>query len=212
MITSLKEVNLSTGELTTVVELDCYVYTLAANLNGDLYAVDSDSYLVTIDKESGITSVVAYTRLYPDGNQSMAFDHNSNPERLFWAMYDSGDQTSKLIEFDPLSGKTINNGPIGENAQIVALYTPCPVTVKIDLPESTGDAIRIYPNPAREVVYLTSVPEKSQIRIMDLSGRTVFSDSSQSGNVTLNLNLEVGVYMIVIENGGEKTVRKLMIK
>jgi hypothetical protein len=212
-LVSLKEVNLTTGAMTTVAELDRYIYALAANLNGDLYGVDTNGYLVTIDKESGATEAIGHLGLYPYGIQSMAFDHNSIPERLFWAMYDSDYREGRLVEIDPISGKAVIYGPIGENAQIVALYTPYPAGTNIDLPESTGNkAIRMYPNPAQEVVYLTSVPEKSQIRILDLSGRTVFSDNTQGGNVTLKLDLEVGVYMLVIENEGEKNVQKLMIK
>jgi hypothetical protein len=210
---TLKEVNLSTGELTTVAELDYYLYTLAANLNGDLYGVDVDGNLVTIDKQSGVTRVINNLGVYPAGNQSMTFDHNSKPERLFWAMYVSVYRQGRLIEIDPVSGKSFSSGPIGENAQIVALYAPYPAgSVKINFPESDDNAVRMYPNPAQEEVYLTSVPEKSQIRILDLSGRTVFSDDKQSGKVTLNLNLKAGVYMVVIENEGKKTMRKLIIK
>jgi hypothetical protein len=209
---TLKEVNLSTGELTTVVELDYYLYTLAANLQGDLYGVDVDGYLVTVDKQSGVTRVINNLGIYPDGNQSMTFDHNSDPERLFWAMYISVYEQGRLIEIDPVSGKSFSSGPIGEDAQIVALYTPYSQDVKINHPESDIGIIRIYPNPAQEVVYLTSVPEKSQIRILDLSGRTVFSDDKQSGKVTLNLNLKAGAYLVVIENENEKAMRKLIIK
>ncbi|MDR0412617.1 MAG: choice-of-anchor J domain-containing protein [Dysgonamonadaceae bacterium] len=209
--TSLKEVDLSTGEMTQVVELDYYLYTLAANLRGELFGIDSEGYFVSVNKETGITSVISEIGVYPYGTQSMTFDHNSSPERLFWAMYDGDFRQGRLVEIDPVSGKTIFSGPIGENAQIVALYTLYP-GVSIDAPESDNEAIRIYPNPARGEVYLTSVPERSQIYILDLSGRTVFSDNTQSGKVRLNLNLETGIYMVVIENEGEKTVRKLIIK
>jgi hypothetical protein len=209
---TLQEVDLSTGELTEVVELDYYLYTLAANLKGDLYGVDIEGNLVTIDKQSGVTRVISNLGIYPAGNQSMAFDHNSDPERLFWTMYISVYRQGRLIEIDPVSGKSFSSGSIGNDAQIVALYAPYPAKVSINHPESSVDVIRIYPNPAQEVVYLTSVPEKSQIHILDLSGRTVFSDDKQSGEVMLNLHLKAGVYLVVIENENEKTMRKLIIK
>jgi hypothetical protein len=208
---TLKEVNLSTGALTTVAGLDKYVYTLAANLNGDLYGVDIDGNLVTINKQTGSTEIKSNLGLYPSGTQSMTFDHNSDPERLFWAMYNSAYEIGSLIEIDPISGKTINGGPIGANAQIVSLYIPYPAgNVNINLPGTNAGNIRIYPNPSKGVVYITAA-EKSLIRIRDLSGGTVYSGNTQSGRITLDLNLPAGIYLLDIENGRGKTVHKLII-
>jgi hypothetical protein len=81
--------------------------------------------------------------IYPEGIQSMAFDHNSNPERLFWAMYDTYSERGRLIEIDPVSGYTVSRGAIGQNAEIAALYIPYPADVKINLPESNGKSIRL---------------------------------------------------------------------
>jgi hypothetical protein len=119
----LKTVDLETGALTTVAAITGvdYLYTLAADLNGTLYGVDTGGDLVTIDKTTGETTIIGNTGIEPNYLQSMTFDHNS--ERLFWAMSNSEDE-GRLIELDPATGAVTDFGMLGGNAEIIGLHTP----------------------------------------------------------------------------------------
>jgi hypothetical protein len=73
--------------------------------------------------------------------------------------------------------------------------------------ESLSDKIRVFPVPARDFIVLRAIEgsftdKKVRLRILDLSGRIVFTDESVelSGNpVTLNINhLKGGMYLIEI--------------
>jgi hypothetical protein len=208
----LQTVNLETGELTTVATItnvNNYLYAIAAGLDGNLYGIDYNGNLVSIDKSTGEGTLIKSTGIKPQYFQSMTFDRSSG--RLFWAMYNTKSQ-GKLIELDPVTGALTDWGTIGGNAQIVALHTK---TSEVKIPEvNKQKAIAIFPNPAKDAVYISYVPENSTIRILDLTGKLLESRkvANSSNNVKLDLNLTQGIYFIQIENNKTKTVQKLIIK
>jgi hypothetical protein len=215
-ISALNTVNLETGALTYAASLPAstYLYTLAADLNGRLYGIERSGYLVTVNKTTGELTPVGNTEILPAYLQSMTFDHNTG--RLFWAMYESlydeMDYRGRLIELDPLTGATTDWGKIGKNAEIVGLYTIYSKEGGDGLPETNQDLITLYPNPATTVVYVSAVPDKSSLSIIDLSGKTFETCESVSGTVRLDLHLDKGVYFIQIKNNNLKMTKKLLVK
>ncbi|MDR0798904.1 MAG: T9SS type A sorting domain-containing protein [Dysgonamonadaceae bacterium] len=204
----LYRVDLSSGAMTLVGSTDRYIYTLAANLDGLLYGLDYNGILCEIDKNTGLTIEIGETGvLLTSAYQSMAFDHKT--ERLFWAGI-TYSYNNVLVEIDPETAEAEILGTLGIASEVVGLYTP---EIINSIPKvNNDDAISMYPNPSKGMVYLKSVPANAQIKITDLSGRTMAVYHPAGGDVTLNLQLKAGVYFVVIEAGHGKTTRKLIIE
>jgi hypothetical protein len=215
-ISTLNTVDLETGALTPVASLpsSAYLFTLAADLNGQLYGVEYSGYMVTVDKTTGAQTPVGNTEIQPDYLQSMTFDHNTG--RLFWAMhddlYDGLDYRGRLVELDPETGAVTDLGRIGNNAEIVGLYTIYSSGDDVGLPVTNQDLITVYPNPATGLVYVSVVPDKSSLSILDLSGKTLETYASVSGTVRLDLHLNSGLYFIRIKNSSQTITKNLLVK
>ncbi|MDR2057988.1 MAG: choice-of-anchor J domain-containing protein [Dysgonamonadaceae bacterium] len=119
-VSELYTIDLSTGATTQIGNTGDNFSTLACDLNGTLYGVDSEGYFCSINKENAGVTRINSMGIQPYYYQSMAFDHNSG--RLFWAMTNASE--SRLIEIDPLTGSATDLGVLGNNTEIVGLYTP----------------------------------------------------------------------------------------
>ena len=77
--------------------------------------------------------------------------------------------------------------------------------------EVSNNSVNIYPNPASEYITINN-DNNAQVKISDISGRTVISQNIE-GNTTINVNnLSTGVYNVsVISNEGVSS-QKLIIK
>ncbi|MDR1653581.1 MAG: T9SS type A sorting domain-containing protein [Prevotellaceae bacterium] len=213
LISVLNTVNMENGALAPVVSLPAstYLFTLAADLNGQLYGIERSGYLVTVDKTTGELTPVGDTEILPAYLQSMTFDHNTG--RLFWAMYDLmyDFDRGRLVELNPQTGAATDLGKIGNNAEIAGLYTVYSHTSDW-VQAIRQDYITVYPNPATGAVYVSSVPDNSSLSIIDLSGKTLETYASVSGTVRLDLNLGSGLYFIRIENSNRTIMKKLLVK
>ncbi len=97
--------------------------TLAADLDGNLYSIDANGYLIKFDKENDYEEIqVGDTGLRPHTYlQCMEFDHNS--ETLYWA----ADYKTKLADFsvvDTQTGKATVIGGLGVDSRLAGLYIP----------------------------------------------------------------------------------------
>ncbi|MBQ6046737.1 MAG: fibronectin type III domain-containing protein [Bacteroidales bacterium] len=76
-------------------------------------------------------------------------------------------------------------------------------------------SVNIYPNPAsdRVTVNVEGMSGKAQVSVIDLSGRTLMSDTMTDGTVQLNVSsLAQGSYFVRISGERFTTVRKLIVK
>jgi hypothetical protein len=97
----------------------------------------------------------------------------------------------------------------GYDAEIGLSFT----TGGTGLADVKAQTLGIYPNPAKEVVYLSYLQANSVVSIKDLTGRTVKTYTKLSGeNVKLDLPLAAGVYFIQIEGNNATTTQKLIVK
>ena len=87
-------------------------------------------------------------------------------------------------------------------------------TIKV-LPEGE---ILVYPNPARNTVTIefSTTTEKTQLRIINVLGQTVFNEFilAGSGKTIKQINTSAftkGVYSVIVDNNKNKVVKKLII-
>lgn len=79
---------------------------------------------------------------------------------------------------------------------------------------TSAGRIRIYPNPARELLYihLDQVPHApGSLRIMDMQGRTLFQETLDQQENKLSLSsLEDGLYLVELRMDGRRVLRRLV--
>ncbi|MFK8044954.1 MAG: DUF4465 domain-containing protein [Crocinitomicaceae bacterium] len=78
--------------------------------------------------------------------------------------------------------------------------------------KNSSSEFAIYPNPSENLVTI-SATEKSDLRIIDLAGRIVYSQNSMIGQTSVSLeNLNSGIYIVQINSNGNTRSRKLVKK
>jgi hypothetical protein len=80
--------------------------------------------------------------------------------------------------------------------------------------EGVFSQLNIYPNPTDGVVYLIGLEVKVAIAVTDVHGKVIsHTMSSSAGLVTITLNgNKPGIYFIKIEQSGQTTFRKLVLR
>lgn len=73
-------------------------------------------------------------------------------------------------------------------------------------------SISLYPNPAKEFVTISNIPVGSTIKVLDITGKEVYSTVNTSEQATFNTeNFVTGIYIVRIENNGSISNKKLLI-
>lgn len=85
-----------------------------------------------------------------------------------------------------------------------------PWSVGINAVENTND-INIYPNPAKDVLYVQNNGAPFLMLITDISGKTVLATEIHQGTNNININsLNHGMYIIRYVQGEEVQIKKLL--
>jgi hypothetical protein len=73
--------------------------------------------------------------------------------------------------------------------------------------------VNIYPNPAKETIFIENAPNGSVITIADIAGKIVYTSTIINQSETINTNsISAGVYIIRIENNTDFVIKKLVVK
>lgn len=76
-----------------------------------------------------------------------------------------------------------------------------------------SEQITVWPNPASTVVTISSAERISSVSVVDVTGRVVLQRTVNSEQVTVDVSgLSSGVYFVAIVSGGNKQVKKVIIK
>ncbi len=62
------------------------------------------------------------------------------------------------------------------------------------------DGITIYPNPAKDQLFIEGIDNQEIVKILDIDGRLINSQALRSGKINIE-NLQAGVYLIQTANG-----------
>jgi hypothetical protein len=93
-----------------------------------------------------------------------------------------------------------------------ALYT-LEKFVLVSTDDLDSKVISIYPNPARDILYVENVPADTYVRVSDIAGRTAILRASSEISKGIDLSdLNDGLYLLSIEKDGEKIMTTRFIK
>lgn len=105
---------------------DTNFVSLAANAQGQLYAISSNGGLHKLDKATGADTYIGYTGVkpgYASGGMGAAFDMKKNT--LYWAAYTVNGYSS-LFQVDTNTGAASLIGDFPSGTRIGAIYVPAP--------------------------------------------------------------------------------------
>lgn len=79
--------------------------------------------------------------------------------------------------------------------------------------DNVFNTLIVYPNPANEFVTLTNIPNGSTVKILDVTGKVVYSSATTNDQTTaINMiDFKNGIYLIRIDNNGNIANRKLVV-
>ncbi|MDR1764229.1 MAG: T9SS type A sorting domain-containing protein [Dysgonamonadaceae bacterium] len=69
--------------------------------------------------------------------------------------------------------------------------------------------VNVYPTLSNGKINVAT-PASATVKISDLSGRTLATYKS-SGNLTVDLNYANGIYLVIVESGGQTSVKKIIL-
>lgn len=72
-------------------------------------------------------------------------------------------------------------------------------------------SVNIFPNPTKNNIHITGLQEPATIELLTLQGQ-LLSRHQATGDVTLNINLVAGMYLIRISASGKAAVRKVVVE
>lgn len=116
----LYTINLETGAITLVATTTKSLYTLAVSPSGQMYGISDGGEFCSVNKTTGACTVISSLGTIAF-SQSMTFKSSEN--KILWAMHGPNHNTGKLFEIDPTTGAATDLGVVGNNAQIVGLFS-----------------------------------------------------------------------------------------
>ena len=142
--------------------------------------------------------------------------------------YSAGEKTTECFEFvlDPswnlskihIVGMLIDNSNLSDNASSTLIneatnngYENCfSTSIGVDL--NSPDRINIYPNPAKNNIYISNIKENTQIKIYDINGKKLLENKISNKEKIDISSLSKGVYQIKFENTNFYETRKLVVE
>ncbi|NMH27023.1 DUF7619 domain-containing protein [Flavobacterium silvaticum] len=153
-----------------------------------------------------------------DGNVTFRFNNINLP-----AEQDNEEASHGFITYEvkPMEGLTVDQ-LIENNANIYFDFNEAVVTntvgteiINLGTPENTSDAVVMYPNPAKEKLFLVGIQNKATLTVADLSGKMLFVREVNAAEGTSGIdvsNLSTGMYVIKIVSDGKTFNKKLIVQ
>lgn len=121
----------------------------------------------------------------------------------------------------PIPGATSQSFTPSQNGEYgVLIFTPescssvsdCIVINNLSIGQESFDWMAVYPNPASERVTINNLPSESTVRLMDMTGKVIYSVKA-SASLIINLaDVKAGVYLLNVENKSGAATHKLVVK
>jgi len=225
IITACSEI---TGSDDTSPESEGLLNLVDGNVTSKFLAFETSAWVQLATCESGILKKYALTSGGDaPGRDPKNWTLKGSVEGTNWEMIDARsnevfEKRSQRREFIVLQEKAYkhyrleieNNGDnITQLAELELLGVKDVSTGLVD--ESEGkQAIKVWPNPADDVLYVKTLSTGSRVSLMAITGQEVASLSNITEKV-IRLNtgyLSPGIYLLVVETNQEKLVQKVRIR
>ena len=195
--------------------------TYVVTLTGSHEAPGRFGFEMTAEDESGtkvgeFTSTDNETQLTNNGHAVTHTDEGINPSGDFktwtfdWTAPDPGvGNVYFYAALNAANGDGTNSGDVIYTTEM--MYQEHLTGIKTVFAEQ----MRFYPNPAKEYIMLETGQKLlgSQLNIIDLSGKTVFSSVIMTKVRKIALgDFQAGMYFIVMDKDGERKSEKLLIR
>ena len=177
-------------------------YTFVVTSDIDLYAVfsvDQDQFVVTVNYDAAKGSVTGAGTY--DVGSTVTLTAVPNPGFMFVSWVEG----TNMVSDNPYVFT------ISSDRTLTALFSE---SQGID--DVEGNSVALYPNPATTTVTLTGVAAGSEVMILDLNGRTVYTQMMKHSDVqTLTVDVSgfaKGAYFVRIVTADSTLVRKLIVR
>lgn len=187
------------------------IINLACNLAGQLFGVDigSDEFC-SINKATGVGTTIGPLGVSANYAQTMEFDRKNDV--CYYLSYNDvlGGQ---LRIVDVMTGGTTLLGDLLGGSEVTGLAIPYYGPVGIDDVTTADVEFSVYPNPARDYVYVTSNTTINTVKLINYVGQTIMEMPVNSDNVKINTSsFGTGIYFLQMEGENGVTTRKIAIE
>ncbi|PZU90525.1 MAG: hypothetical protein DI529_03025 [Chryseobacterium sp.] len=160
-----------------------YIVSIKANSAGRLIVSKSGNVFVT-STDGGQTFTSITNGLPVNGNGTLGVTSDGK----FWVAY--------------------TDGAPGTNSGGIYVLED-----NLSTSETDKNNFTIYPNPAKDFVKIDKLPKNSAVKIMDTSGKLIYSSVSKNDTEKINTsNFVNGLYFIQISDGKKVSTQKLIIR
>lgn len=88
-------------------------------------------------------------------------------------------------------------------------YMPYSAPHAVGIDDVAGTTLRVYPNPATKMLYVSGVSESKTIQLFDISGRKVMTVPVNAGTATLDLApLPQGIYILRADGAVRRIIKR----
>lgn len=142
-----------------------------------------------------------FIRLNPDGSIDNTMIAGTGADDRIVTMVIQND--NKIV----LGGQFNAFNGVGKN-RVVRINGDVPLTIAKN---SDNNEIKIYPNPTAGLIYL-SLSEPADISVIDMLGKTVYTNKYKVGNELIDLSKEKsGIYFLKINDGVAQKTTKIVV-
>ncbi len=188
------------GGLATAAELNDCGY-VAFGSGGNLYITDDNNNVVRkVTTSTGVITTIA-------GNGTFGYNGDGGPATSAEMRH------TNLVNLPATGGMLIGDD---ENFRIREIKD---ITSVSEI-QTTDNGISLYPNPANDIIYLTSekqIVKGTLITLFDISGKEIWNKNISTSEKTISLNMNgllTGTYMLKImsPNGDSETKKFVLVK
>ncbi len=120
--------------------------------------------------------------------------------------------TNNGIAITDLYGN-FNDSTISQNLSSQAYPVGMQIQHGVGLAEENLQEVRIFPNPAKDVLTIGNLPKNSQLRIWNVQGKILWEGNAQGESHTIHRqNWADGLYWLEVKNTSNFTVEKIIFE